>query len=50
MKQVIGVTDDGSEFIVADTKSVKYIKYLLGYMLRKTVRRVRKLYVRARGA
>lgn len=48
MERVIGITDDGSEFIVADTKSVKYIKYLCGYMLRKAVRHVRKMYVRAR--
>lgn len=50
MERVIGVTDDGSEFIVADTRSVKYIKYLCGYMLRKAVRRVRKMCVLAREA
>lgn len=48
MERVIGVTDDGSEFIVADTKSVKYMKYLFGYMIRKALRFVRKLWARAR--
>ena len=43
MKRVIDVTEDGSDFVVVDTRSLAYAKYLLGYALRKMARRMREV-------
>ena len=40
MKRVIGVTDDGSDFIVADTKSLRYIAFVVSMKIYSQIRRV----------
>lgn len=37
LKRVIDVTGDGSDFIVADTKSVKYAVYVIGCIAYKAL-------------
>lgn len=40
MKRVIGVTDDGSDFIVADTKTVRYIAFAVSMKIYSLIRQV----------
>ena len=40
MKRVIGVTDDGSDFIVADTKTIRYIAFAVSMKIYSLIRQV----------
>ena len=40
MKRVIGVTDDGSDFIVADTKTIRYIAFAVSMKIYGLIRQV----------
>lgn len=40
MKRVIGVTDDGSDFIVADTKSLRYIAFVVSMKIYGLIKQV----------
>ena len=40
MKRVIGVTDDGSDFIVADTKTIRYIAFAVSTKIYSLIRQV----------
>lgn len=40
MKRVIGVTDDGSDFIVADTKTIRYIAFAISMKIYSLIRQV----------
>lgn len=40
MKRVIGVTDDGSDFIVADTKTIRYIAFAVYMKIYSLIRQV----------
>ena len=40
MKRVIGVTDDGSDFIVADTKTIRYIAFAVSMKIYSMIRQV----------
>ena len=40
MKRVIGVTDDGSDFIVVDTKTVRYIAFAVSMKIYSLIRQV----------
>ena len=40
--KVIDVTPDGSELVVVEKYSLKYMVYLCGYLARKVIRKVRR--------
>lgn len=42
MKRVIGVTDDGSDFVVTDTRSMRYALYIAGCAVYKAYSILRK--------